>query len=519
MQKTHLDWADVAEPTAGKACTRVSDGRANWPRGKCLGGSSVLGNGVYIRGDSRDYDSWSSIVSSPEWDWNHVSKVFKKLEGCYRICNEGIDFEERGMDGPVSIDFKYPRNPLAERFVLAAGTMEFEVVDYNQGCLENSVSLVQSNIQDGAKCTAADAYIWSVLGSRRNLNVVLNAEVQRILTDTSVKTPVAYGVEFQYSGTAKLHTVRARKEVIISSSAIGTPKLLMLSGIGPREELSRFGIPCVAHSPSVGSYLMDHIVLPVFVRVKSKRPIGSINYQNSQSFFTVAGLSSMFWWLYSGIGTLASSSYDAVMFYSTGLSENIPFPDIKLGIQCSCGTFAQWTKNFGYNIDGYLTPQDVSDSAQGFVMMPTLLHPFSTGSVKLGGRSMKDRVAIKAGYFDDERDLKMLASGAITAVQVAKKMGFEDIVVPQDLRSYELDSIELWMEMARRYATTGHSPSSTCRMGSVLDAELKVKGVTGLRVADASAFPHVTSGDGNAPAMLVGEMLSNFLKRQYQLSA
>jgi choline dehydrogenase len=150
-------------------------------------------------------------------------------------------------------------------------------------------------------------------------------------------------------------------------------------------------------------------------------------------------------------------------------------------------------------------------------LLPTLLHPRSTGSISLKSRDYTDPPVIEPGYLTDERDLDTLVSGALQCVELAEKMSYGEIVILGDLKHLSLKSKELWAEMARRYATTLYHPSSTCAMGKVLDSELRVNGVQGLRVADASSFPHLTSGNTNAPAILVGEIASDFIKAQYGL--
>ncbi len=330
LQHTSLDWQEYVEPQPDRACLSYKEGKAYWPRGKVLGGSSVLNYMAYVRGDSNDFESWASITKNPAWGWENVSSVYKRMEDCHAICNEGIDLEFRGLKGPLSVDFKYPRNPIALRFVAAAGSIGFNLVDYNQGCLEHAVSIHQTTTREGVRCSAADAYIWPVIGARPNLSVVLNAEVSKIQFDTSRPTmPVASGVVVKVgteNSKKKEIVVKAKKEVIVSSSAVGSPKLLLLSGIGPAAELKAMNIPCIRDSPDVGLNLTDHVCVPVFARAHPKaKDIGSINRSNSET------LSSLYWWLFSGVGNLASSAYDASCFFSTGRSPDYPFPDIQIG--------------------------------------------------------------------------------------------------------------------------------------------------------------------------------------------
>ena len=166
---------------------------------------------------------------------------------------------------------------------------------------------------------------------------------------------------------------------------------------------------------------------------------------------------------------------------------------------------------------GFAPPEILRDDAEGFILVSILLHPYSSGSVTLRSANYLDAPVINANYLSDERDLVTIATGALQCVKLAKHMGHHDIVLPEDLRHFPTESLELWKTMARRFCSTLYHPSSTCAMGSVCDSSLCVKGVRGLRVADASVFPHLTSGNTNAPSIMVGEMASDFVKTTYGL--
>ena len=166
----------------------------------------------------------------------------------------------------------------------------------------------------------------------------------------------------------------------------------------------------------------------------------------------------------------------------------------------------------------YNVPEKLlQDDAEGFVLLSIVLHPYSTGSVTLRSANFLDAPVIDANYLSDERDMITLATGAVQCVKLAKQMGHHNIVLPLDMQHYPTDSLELWKIMARRYCSTLYHPTSTCAMGSVCDSSLRVKGVNGLRVADASVFPHLTSGNTNAPSIMVGEMASDIIKSAYNL--
>jgi choline dehydrogenase len=176
-----------------------------------------------------------------------------------------------------------------------------------------------------------------------------------------------------------------------------------------------------------------------------------------------------------------------------------------------------YLKNARVNPDGYVSEAVLRDDAEGFVMVSILLHPYSSGSVTLRSNDYRDGPVINANYLADERDLITLATGALQCVRLAKEMGHEHIALPADLRHLPVDSLDLWKTMTRRYCSTLYHPTSTCAMGVVCDSSLCVKGVTGLRVADASVFPHITSGNTNAPSIMVGEMAADIIKSAHNL--
>jgi len=519
LQHTDSAWRDYCTPLPGQACTGLINGQSFWPRGKCLGGSSVLNYMAYVRGNQANYDSWASLLSDPRWAWSAVEKVFKRMEDCGPI-QDAVNGAERGLGGPLTVSIKSPANPIAQGLVDAAAALGFATGgDYN-GAVQEQAGLLQSTTKRGTRHSSADAYIWPVIKKRSNLHVVLHAECSKVLIRTDdANGPIATGVQLHLrrgSRSENCATVRARKEVIVSSSAVGSPKLLMLSGIGPREELQKHQIPCIADLP-VGQNLLDHTMIGVIVNANDppKRNIGTVNRYKAECMPQALGPLSE--WLMHGTGCLASSAYDFGMFYKTGLNPDIPFPDIQLG--GICGLFPEefYFKNGNFDPAGFVPDEMLRDDAEGFLMVSILLHPYSKGSITLRSADYLDAPVINANYLADERDMVTVATGAQQCVRLAKQMGHHNITLPEDLRHHATDSLELWKIMARRYSSTLYHPTTTCAMGSVCDSSLRVKGIRGLRVADASVFPHITSGNTNAPSIMVGEMAAEFIKSEHNL--
>ena len=269
------DWGFYAEPQPGRACTRLVDGRSYWPRGKGLGGSSALNYMAYVRGNRADFDAWG-----PGWTYDEVLPVFKRSEDASGCDPALVDPAFHGMRGPLSVSTKRPVEPLAQAFVSAARSAGFRAsADYN-GADQLGVGLhqvgqqetrgagpgrrchhapppcrVQHTTRDGMRCSAADAFLLPILSSRKNLHVLGSATVTRVVLDGGR----AVGVEVAEAGRRTRRTLRASREVVLSAGAIGSPHILMLSGIGPREHLEAAGVRCEVDAPEVGSHLQDHL--------------------------------------------------------------------------------------------------------------------------------------------------------------------------------------------------------------------------------------------------------------------
>jgi choline dehydrogenase len=557
LQHSTNDWKDFTEPQ-NNACLGLNNLKSFWPRGKCLGGSSVMNFMAYVRGDERDYQSWSHITKDEKWGWNSVSKIFQRMENCGSSLGD-IDITKRGTKGPLHISVKHPVNKIAELFVYGANQLGHVIGDYNEGNTER-VSLVQSTTYHGSRCSSADTYIWPIISTRPNLHVLVQSTVTNLKFDLSKLntfdndyhtsshiTPISYedakcnsinnhtkkllhvnGVEvICHSPIETRYYVSCKKEIILSASAIGTPKLLQLSGIGSCKDLQKVDVKCIIDNPYVGLNLQDHIMVPLlFIPTdrKSKEKIGSTSKCDLQS------IPSLFNYFVHGKGDLCSSLYDATLFYSTNNNKHT-FPDIQIGIICTPGTHEFWNKLLNISTSNYIKNEYISDNAEGFTMLPTLLHPLSHGKVSLHSSDPNTSPRIEPNYLSDidNVDVNTLIDGVIKCIEISKKMKINvKPVFPQDLMdkyNYNPDasssrselnasdpnSRNFLEEFVRRYATTKYHPVSTCSINQVVDSDLRVYGVSNLRVADASVFPHLTSGNTNAPAIMVGEMAADII--------
>lgn len=477
---------------------------------------------AYVRGNSEDYESWARLVSDAKWGWKSVESIYKRMENCKTL--KTINPFLRGMNGPLHISVKQPINRLAQLFVDACAACGYKVGDYN-GKNQECASVLQTTTKNGARCSAADAYIWPIISERENLHVLLNTEVVKIITesikpDSEGRSIIARGVQVLIKGKYS-KIIKAKKEVILSASAVGSPKLLLLSGIGPKNELEAINIPCILDLPDVGKNLEDHILVPILVNWDKGTSIGTVNKHNAENF--PLGLLSLFQWLFTGTGNLASSAYDTCLFFKSGINPSLPFPDIQLGALFACLPKEFWINNMRTIPDGIVPEQMYSDNGQGFVFLAILLHPYSKGYITLRSNKYSDKPIIVANYFTDSRDLETLATGVKKSVEIIEKMGFKnEIVIRDDIlsnisRNEKLTSLDYWKEICRNSSATVYHPCSTCAIGKVVDTNLQVNGIRNLRIADASVFPHLTSGNTNAPAIMIGEMASDIIKQKYFL--
>jgi choline dehydrogenase len=354
LQHTACDWEDYCETQPQRACLQIIDGKSYWPRGRCLGGSSILNYMAYVRGNPEDYNSWAKILSDPKWGWDSVKSIFQRIENCKTLSDSLSNPSSRGMNGPLHVSRKSPVNPLAQAFVTAAAALGYPVGDYNDDTNQECVSVLQTTTHSGRRHSSADAYIWPILSTRDNLHVLLNTEVTRVLfsdpsSPSSVSSPPitppdsphtaptlqTQGIEYFNSKTKQKERIHCHREVILSASAVGSPKLLLLSGIGPAAELQSVGIPCLMDHPQVGKNLQDHVGVGTVVNgggggVRDKRDqspldIGTINQRKGKSLLAFLE------WLLCGTGVLASSAYDTTLFFRSGLNNQMPFPDLQLG--------------------------------------------------------------------------------------------------------------------------------------------------------------------------------------------
>ena len=448
-----------------------------WPRGKVLGGSSSINAMCYIRGVPKDYDEWGQLASG--WDWDNVLPYFKRSEGNSR----GAD-ALHGGDGPLSVSDLRHHNPLSDVFIEAARQAGIPANSDFNGPAQEGVGLYQVTQRDGARCSSAVAYL-DPAKSRPNLTVHTGALVERVEFDGRR----ASGVRYALRGKATQAT--AAREVILCGGAINSPQTLMLSGIGPADELRRHGIDVVHDAAGVGANLQDHLDICTLQHSTQRITYDRINEPKMAFDYYLRG--------HRGAGS--SNIAEAGGFFRSPLA-----PDERADIQF------------------HFVPAMLDDHGRhrlpgdGYTLHACFLRPRSRGRLSLASNRAADKPRIEANYLGDAEgfDLRMMLECAKVSREIFAQKAFDPYRgAPIFPKGSNLSDAEL-IDFIRAKAESVYHPIGTCRMGdddaSVVDAELRVRGVDGLRVVDASVMPNLIGGNTNAPTIMIAERAADLIK-------
>ncbi|HEY6893734.1 MAG TPA: choline dehydrogenase [Rhodanobacteraceae bacterium] len=471
VNNKRINWDYYTEPEPALANRRLW-----WPRGKVLGGSSSINAMCYTRGAPGDYDEWADACGDPRWSWNALLPVFKAAEDNTRGAG---DFH--GSGGPLSVSDLRHHNVLSQVVIDAAARAGFARNGDFNGATQAGFGFYQVTQRNGARCSAADAYL-APARKRENLTVQTNALTLRVL----VEGARAVGVEYRHRG----RTERAEGGcVILAGGAINSPQLLMLSGIGPPDHLREHGIAVAHDLPGVGANLQDH--LDVCTLVRSTEPV---TYDKIND----VAVALRFLLRRSGIGT--SNIAEAGGFVRSRFAADTR-PDLQFHF-----VPALLDQHGKHRLDGY-----------GYTLHACALRPKSRGAIRLRSADPAAHAAIRANYLGDSdgQDLKLLIEGARISREILAQAPFapyrgEEIFPGPDAQTdAELEAF------VRRKAETIYHPVGTCRMGrdalAVVDSELRVRGIEGLRVADASIMPTLIGGNTNAATMVIAERAASLL--------
>ena len=456
----------------------VGGRQINFPRGKLFGGCSAINGGVYIRGQKADYDAWAQ-AGNQGWSYDEVLPAFKAVENYH-----GGDKPWHGKGGELDVEKPRSWNPIATAIVDAAAQAGHHRNDDFAGERQDGFGRYDLNQRTGTRLSSARAFLHPAL-KRPNLTVMDETLVRRILFDRGH----AVGVELERGGVRS--TITARREIVLCAGATNSPQLLMLSGVGPQDHLREKGVEVVHHLPGVGQHLQDHPT----VHLAMSNPSGESYAVSPKALPRI--LASPFKYLFKREGMLASNVAECGGFVCT---DGTGRPDIQI-------TFL-----VGLKLDARAIPR-----RHGYMGLVQLLRPRSAGSVRLASNRPEDNPVIDPNFFADPYDMKTLIAGFREARRIFAQPALAAMTGEEIDPGVQHQSDAEIEAQLRRIVNTAYHPTGTCKMGpasdpmSVVDERLRVRGVSGLRVVDASVMPEIISGNTSAPTMMIAERAARFI--------
>ena len=483
MHSGIYNWGYHTEPEK-----RLNGRQVYWPRGKVLGGSSTINGMIYVRGNRADYDGWAA-AGNPGWSYDEVLPFFRRSER-----HEDRDDEYHGREGELTVRRARGDNAMFNAFIEAGQQAGYPFTDDFNGESQEGFGRYDFTIENGKRCSTARAFLYPAL-RRPNLTVVTNALAHRLTFEGDRAT----GVVFKASG--RLQTARASREVLVSAGVVNSPQLLMLSGIGDSEEIESHGIRTVHHLPGVGKNVQDHVDCCLVYSCREPVSIRR-NLRVDRVAFSVVQ-ATLF-----GTGFVTSFPYEAGSFMKS--SASLEAPDIQTHFMPA----TEHTANLHWSV---FSPGGADRIAEqhGFTIRIGPVKLASRGRIALRSANPEDFPSIFANYLSDGSDAETTIAGVEMMREVMASPAFRHVIAeevapgpkfrtPAQLRKWLIDG-----------AMTTLHPVGSCKMGqgrdAVVDAQLRVHGIEGLRVVDASIMPSITRGNTNAPAIMIAEKASDMI--------
>ena len=466
MRKYNWQYESEPEPNLGGRCMHT-------PRGKGLGGSSSINGLVYVRGNACDFEHWQD-QGAHGWGYADVLPYFKRAE---RRAEGGDSY--RGGDGPLDTTYGPMRNPLYQAWIDAAVQAGYLITEDINGAQQEGFGRMDMTVRNGARCSAAKAYLRPAM-KRSNVTVIVHALAHRVI----IEGRKAVGVSYERAG--KVQEVLANREVILAGGPINSPQLLKLSGIGPGSELRSLGIEVIADRPGVGANLQDH--LEFYFQMACKQPVSLYPYMN---WFAKGLIGAQ--WLLTRKGLGATNHFESCGFIRS--RAGIKYPDIQyhffpLAVRYDGKSMVQ-----GHGFQAHVSP----------------MRSKSRGSISLRSTDPREKPVIRFNYMSHEDDWTEMRAGVRLTREIFAQPAFDAYRGDEIAPGVEITSDEAIDAFIREKIESGYHPCGTCKIGdrddplAVVDPELRVIGIDGLRIVDSSVMPSITTGNLNAPTIMIGE--------------
>ncbi len=459
----------------------------DWPRGKVLGGSSALNGLLYIRGDRHDYDNWEKL-GNKGWSYKDVLPLFKKFE-----CQENGKDDFHGVDGELKVSNLRLKRKIAEYFIDAAKEIG---IPYNPDCnseKQEGVGYFQQTTYKGFRKSSYRSFLTKAIRTRKNLTIMTETQINKLIFSGKR----AIGVNYINKNSKKEKEIRCNHEVIISAGTIASPQLLQLSGIGDEKLLNRLGINVIHNNPAVGKNLQDHLQIRLVYKTNMRTLNDELNKWWKKA---IIGLQ----YLLFRTGPLTLSASQVYVFTNTAIDGSRP------------------------NIQFHMQPLSADKPGDGvhpfsaFTMSVCKLRPDSRGEIYINSNKPEDPPTIITNYLSTEADKQIAIESIKVARKIAKAESLKHHIIDEYIPGDLYKSDEQLLEAARNNSQSIYHPVGTCKMGnddsSVVDDQLRVHGVSGLRVVDASIMPELVSGNTNAPTMMIAEKAAEMILESKNLN-